>query len=187
MHRYGEEGRRLSRLACGIDEREVNATRETKSVSSETTFERDIADLRTLERILWGLAEELSARLKDKELSGATVTRKSSTACFGERGPAIDEVGRISFRRCGERAHSDSEQTKLRAVGFAFEKNARRGKDTTSQLRWGFQRLGSRADFKVRRLQLQRRALAMASWSAASLSILRPKRSASETRAHHGP
>jgi DNA polymerase-4 len=82
MRRYGEEGRRLSRLARGIDAREVNAARETKSVSSETTFERDISDLRTLERILWGLAEEVSARLKDKQLSGATVTLKLKTADF---------------------------------------------------------------------------------------------------------
>lgn len=82
MRRYGEEGRRLSRLARGIDERKVNATRETKSVSSETTFERDISDPRTLERVLWRLAEEVSARLKDKQLSGATVTLKLKTADF---------------------------------------------------------------------------------------------------------
>ena len=82
MRRYGEEGRRLSRLARGIDEREVNAARETKSVSSETTFAHDISDLRTLERTLWGLAEEVSARLKDKDLSGATVTVKLRTADF---------------------------------------------------------------------------------------------------------
>jgi DNA polymerase-4 len=82
MRRYGEEGRRLSRLARGIDEREVNAARETKSVSSEMTFAHDISDLRTLERTLWGLAEEVSARLKDKDLSGATVTVKLKTADF---------------------------------------------------------------------------------------------------------
>ena len=82
MRRYGEEGRRLSRLASGIDERKVNAARETKSVSSETTFERDISDPGTLERILWSLAEEVSARLKDKQLSGATVTLKLKTADF---------------------------------------------------------------------------------------------------------
>jgi DNA polymerase IV len=82
MRRYSEEGRRLSRLARGIDERKVDAGRETKSVSSETTFEHDISDLRALERILWGLAEEVSARLKHKELSGATVTLKLKTADF---------------------------------------------------------------------------------------------------------
>jgi DNA polymerase-4 len=82
MRRYGEEGRRLSRLSRGIDERKVDAARETKSVSAETTFERDIADFRTLERVLWSLSEEVSARLKEKELAGATVTLKLKTADF---------------------------------------------------------------------------------------------------------
>jgi DNA polymerase-4 len=82
MRRYGEEGRRLSRLSRGIDARMVSAERETKSVSSETTFERDIADFRSLERILWSVAEDVSARLKTKELAGATVTLKLKTADF---------------------------------------------------------------------------------------------------------
>jgi DNA polymerase-4 len=82
MRRYGEEGRRLGRLARGLDAREVSADRETKSVSSETTFERDISDFRSLERILWNLTEEVSARLKAKDLAGATVTLKLKTADF---------------------------------------------------------------------------------------------------------
>ncbi len=82
MRRYGEEGRRLAQLARGIDARLVSAERETKSVSSETTFEHDIADFRSLEKILWSLAEEVSARLKTKELAGATVTLKLKTADF---------------------------------------------------------------------------------------------------------
>ncbi len=80
--RYGDEGRRLARLARGIDARLVSADRETKSVSSETTFERDLADFRSLERILWSLAEEVSVRLKNKDLAGATVTVKLKTADF---------------------------------------------------------------------------------------------------------
>src|SRR3974390_3144637 len=44
MRRYGEEGRRLYRLALGEAAREGSADRETKSVSSETTFEHDISD-----------------------------------------------------------------------------------------------------------------------------------------------
>ena len=122
MHRYGEEGRRLSRLACGIDEREVNATRETKSVSSETTFERDIADLRTLERILWGLAEELSARLKDKELSGATVTLKLKTADFKIRTRAqslespTQLAGRI-FAAARVLLERETDRTQFRLLG----------------------------------------------------------------------
>ena len=82
MRRYGEEGRRLYRLAHGRDTREVSADRETKSVSSETTFETDISDFRSLELILWTLTEEVSARLKAKELCGTTVTLKLKTADF---------------------------------------------------------------------------------------------------------
>jgi DNA polymerase IV len=82
MRRYGEEGRRLARLARGIDARKVSADRETKSVSAETTFERDISDFRALERILWAQTEEVSARLKEKALAGATVTLKLKTADF---------------------------------------------------------------------------------------------------------
>ena len=51
-------------------------------MSSETTFERDLADFRALEKILWSLAEDVSARLKAKELAGATVTVKLKTADF---------------------------------------------------------------------------------------------------------
>ena len=42
--RFGAEGTRLSRLARGLDDRPVRAEREAKSVSAETTFDRDIAD-----------------------------------------------------------------------------------------------------------------------------------------------
>jgi DNA polymerase IV len=85
MRRYGDEGRRLWRLARGIDARLVSADREAKSVSSETTFDRDISDFKALERILWIQTEEVSARLKDKALAGSTVTLKLKTAGFNIR------------------------------------------------------------------------------------------------------
>jgi DNA polymerase-4 len=103
MRRYGEEGRRLARLSRGIDTRKVSADRETKSVSSETTFDRDIADFRALERILWAQTEEASARLKEKALAGATVTLKLKTADF----------------RIRTRAHSFESPTQLAGKIFA--------------------------------------------------------------------
>jgi DNA polymerase IV len=98
--RYGDEGRRLARLARGIDERKVSADRDTKSVSSETTFATDIADCRTLERILWGLAEDVSARLKTKDLAGATVTLKLKTADFRirTRASSLDSPTQLAQR-----------------------------------------------------------------------------------------
>jgi DNA polymerase-4 len=82
MRRYGAEGQRLWRLARGIDSRPVDPVRERKSVSAENTFERDIASFRPLERRLWAAAEEVSDRLKEKHLAGATVTLKLKTADF---------------------------------------------------------------------------------------------------------
>jgi DNA polymerase-4 len=74
--RYGAEGLRLSRLARGIDARKVTPEREAKSVSAETTFDRDLSAFRPLERRLWPLAEKVSARLKASGLAGASVTLK---------------------------------------------------------------------------------------------------------------
>ena len=82
MRRYGAEGARLARLARGLDERKVNADRETKSISAETTFDQDIADFRRLELRLWHLCEKVSARLKSNALAGGTVTLKLKTADF---------------------------------------------------------------------------------------------------------
>jgi DNA polymerase-4 len=82
MRRYGVEGQRLWRLARGIDARDVNPDRERKSVSAENTFERDIASFRPLEKRLWAAAEEVSDRLKEKQLAGSTVTLKLKTADF---------------------------------------------------------------------------------------------------------
>ena len=82
MRRYGAEGLRLSRLSQGIDVREVDPVRERKSVSAENTFERDLASFRPLQKRLWAAAEEVSDRLKEKKLSGSTVTLKLKTADF---------------------------------------------------------------------------------------------------------
>lgn len=85
MRRYGEEGARLWRLARGVDSRTVNPERDTKSISAETTFERDIGEFRPLEQYLWDLTERVSARLKANTLAGSTVTLKLKSADFKTR------------------------------------------------------------------------------------------------------
>ncbi|MEW6642781.1 MAG: DNA polymerase IV [Pseudomonadota bacterium] len=85
MRQFGPEGRRLWRLARGIDDRQVVADRDAKTISSETTFETDIKDLPTLEKVLWRLCEKVSARLKTGELAGSTITLKLKTADFRQR------------------------------------------------------------------------------------------------------
>ncbi|MGA7811150.1 MAG: DNA polymerase IV, partial [Bradyrhizobium sp.] len=85
MKQFPSDGRRLWRLARGIDDRSVIADRGAKTISSETTFEADISDFATLERVLWRLAEKVSARLKAGELAGCTITLKLKTADFRQR------------------------------------------------------------------------------------------------------
>jgi DNA polymerase-4 len=85
MRQFSTEGRRLWRLARGIDDRAVVADRGAKTISNETTFETDIRDLVTLEKILWRLSEKVSSRLKSGELSGSTITLKLKTADFRQR------------------------------------------------------------------------------------------------------
>ena len=80
--RYGEIGLRLYRLSRGLDARRVKPQRETKSVSSETTFHEDHRDYRWLEDQLWNLSEKISARMKQKCLTGRVITLKLKTADF---------------------------------------------------------------------------------------------------------
>ncbi|MEA2941102.1 MAG: polymerase [Bradyrhizobium sp.] len=85
MKQFSLEGRRLWRLARGIDDRAVVPDRGAKTISSETTFETDIRDFATLERLLWLLSEKVSARLKAGDLAGSTITLKLKTADFRQR------------------------------------------------------------------------------------------------------
>jgi DNA polymerase-4 len=85
MKQFPSDGRRLWRLARGIDERKVVADRGAKTISSETTFETDIRDFATLEKLLWRLSEKVSSRLKNASLAGSTITLKLKTADFRQR------------------------------------------------------------------------------------------------------
>ena len=83
--RLGEDGLRLWRLAQGRDDRAVTAERETKSVSSETTFDRDISDKAELTRILLAQCDRVATRLRKEGLAACGVTLKLRLADFSLR------------------------------------------------------------------------------------------------------
>ncbi len=83
--RLGEDGLRLWRLAQGRDDRSVSAERETKSISSETTFDRDIADKAELTRILLAQCDRVATRLRKEGIAAAGVTLKLRLADFSLR------------------------------------------------------------------------------------------------------
>jgi DNA polymerase IV len=123
MRLFGNEGLRLARLARGIDERQVSPDRQAKSISAETTFEEDIATFRTLERVLWELAEKVSTRLKSKDLAGATVTLKLKSADFRirTRARALGAPTQLAdkiFAAGRELLGSEADGTKFRLIGI---------------------------------------------------------------------
>jgi DNA polymerase-4 len=125
MRRYGAEGARLYRLAHGRDERPVRAERETKSISAETTFDRDIADFRQLELRLWRLSDKVSDRLKGAELAGATVTLKLKTADFRIRTRAQSfehptQLAAKIFAAGRELLAHETDGTKFRLIGIGL-------------------------------------------------------------------
>ncbi len=81
-NRYGATGLWLARMARADDTRPVDPGGEMKTISSETTFNTDIAGLGELEAILWRQAERVSARAKNYGLAGRTVVLKLKTARF---------------------------------------------------------------------------------------------------------
>jgi DNA polymerase-4 len=122
MKLFPTEGRRLWRLARGIDDRRVIADRGAKTISSETTFESDIRDFPTLERILWRLSEKVSLRLKTSGLAGSTITLKLKTADFRPRTrsqsvPVPTQLASKIFATCREMLVKEIDGTAFRLMG----------------------------------------------------------------------
>lgn len=74
--RFGKNGADIARHARGIDNRPVETESETKSVSKETTFTRDVTDGEVLRRTLRTLADGIGRKLRQDGLSGTTVKIK---------------------------------------------------------------------------------------------------------------
>lgn len=73
---FGENGRDLAHHAKGIDNRPVVTERETKSISQEITFSRDVRDDKVLEKTVREQAAEVARQLRKNELAGSTIKLK---------------------------------------------------------------------------------------------------------------
>ncbi|MEZ5970947.1 MAG: DNA polymerase IV [Hyphomonadaceae bacterium] len=79
---YGDWGAHLFALSMADDPRKVDPHGERKSISAETTFFEDVANLEALEDILWPLCEKVAARCRASESAGLTLTLKLKDAKF---------------------------------------------------------------------------------------------------------
>jgi DNA polymerase-4 len=74
--RFGKNGGDLHRRAQGIDTRQVETDRETRSISQEITFSVDVGDAERLRLALREQASGVSRRLRRARLAGITVKLK---------------------------------------------------------------------------------------------------------------
>jgi DNA polymerase-4 len=118
-------GLRLFHLARGQDYRRVSANAPVKSISNETTFFEDTADLDVLEGHLWRLSEKVSDRAKAKDKSGRVVTLKLKRQDFTQisRRVSLREPTQIAdhiFRTAKSLFSSVSDQGPFRLIGVGL-------------------------------------------------------------------
>ncbi|RVK98364.1 DNA polymerase IV [Sinorhizobium meliloti] len=123
MRRYGTMGRRLYQLSRGLDERSVEIDGEAKSVSSETTFNDDLARQEDLVAHLRGLSEQVAFRLRKSALAGQTVVLKLKTADFKTRtrNRRLESPTRLAdriFRTGLQLLEKEVDGTKYRLIGI---------------------------------------------------------------------
>jgi DNA polymerase-4 len=79
---FGRYGPDLKQRALGIDERSIEMEHETKSISNEVTFAKDIRDENQLLKTLRSLSEQVGRRLRKESLAGSTIQIKLRWANF---------------------------------------------------------------------------------------------------------
>lgn len=96
-----------------------------KSISHETTFFDDIADVSKLEEILWRLSENVSARAKKSDLAGETVNLKLKTDSFKtvSRSRTLSDPTQLAdkiFSHASELLRKEVGKTKYRLIGVGI-------------------------------------------------------------------
>jgi DNA polymerase IV len=73
---FGENGRDLSQHSKGIDDRPIVTEHETKSISQEITYSRDVRDDAVLQKTLHEMSAEVGKQLRRNNLAGKTIKLK---------------------------------------------------------------------------------------------------------------
>src|SRR5262249_5376575 len=76
MRRFGKHGFQLWEFAHGIDKRPVVVPGDPKSISRETTFDRDLSDPAEIEAVLRQLAQHAAKNMRDSGLHCRTINLK---------------------------------------------------------------------------------------------------------------
>jgi DNA polymerase-4 len=123
--RYGATGLWLYRMANAQDSRPVDPDGEMKTISSETTFDKDLSRLSDLESILWRQAERVSARAKASGIAGKTIVLKLKTADFRlrTRSASLEAPTQLAdriFRTALAALKREADGTRFRLLGVGL-------------------------------------------------------------------
>jgi len=123
--RYGATGLWLARIAQGEDSRAVDPGGEMKTISSESTFNKDLTRLADLEKILWRQAERVSFRAKSYGLAGRTIVLKLKAADFRlrTRSASLDAPTQFAdriFRTAQSVLKREADGTRFRLLGVGL-------------------------------------------------------------------
>ena len=147
---FGKTGTRIRSLALGEDDSEVVVERETKSISSESTFPQDTGDRDALLEMVSRLSQDVARGLSDNALRGRTVKIKLRLSDFtnltrqktlAEPVESSEDIARIA----GSLLESELvRQRRFRLIGVGISgfdgRRDRQGQQETVQLRLaGFQ------------------------------------------------
>jgi DNA polymerase-4 len=102
---FGKHGIHLHLLSQGVDDRDIEVSREVKSIGHEETFSDDLLDIGAVRKELLSLATRVSRRLRGEGFVGKTVTLKVKYNDFAQitRSETFQEPtedGSEIFRRC---------------------------------------------------------------------------------------
>lgn len=134
--RFGQAGEHLWQLAHGIDDRRVVPDHEAKSISRETTFDRDVRDPDVLRAWLLELTEQVAWRLRRHSLRGRTVHLKvrfpdfrTITRCqtLPEATNVTEELWEAAAAMFSERVPADHPPVRLLGMGVSgFDRSGAR-------------------------------------------------------------
>ena len=79
---FGKHGTYIYNVIRGIDDREINPTRQRKSLGRERTFANNTNDINILNDYLLEISEKIESDLASKDLQGKTVNLKLKNADF---------------------------------------------------------------------------------------------------------
>jgi DNA polymerase-4 len=123
---FGKPGKFYYKIVRGIDDREVQPNRETKSVGAEDTFPYDLQEVEEMHDALEKIAKIVSNRLQQHGLKGRTITLKVKYHDFKQVTRSLSvTIGTNDLKIITETAKqllptADLENKKVRLLGISL-------------------------------------------------------------------